>query len=544
MKILMKNSCINIILASAVICVVLAFGSCTDDFEKINRNPNNATEEELSYDNLGVGSLITQIQYQIFPCITKDQNVDVNNYQKMLSLAGDVYSGHQGASNMFDNNGRNNTTYSMTPDWYSIAYDLGYQNYMTPWYNLFLKKSISPEAFAVGQVMKVLGMHRVTDMYGPIPYKDYVPASAVAFTSQDTIYDTFFEELDQAVEILKEYIQKNPGAKPLAAYDKIYEGDFNKWILFANSLKLRLAIRIVYADEAKAKQKAAEAIQAGVFTSNEENAMIRVNGTSTINPLHMICVTYNDTRLGATMESYLKGYNDPRLSLLFKGSDLSNKADYNGIRNGISFNGNEYKVFSELDVTASTPIQIMTAAEVYFLRAEAALRWNSGGRDAQSLYENGIRTAFAQPIGGNQAKAGDATNYIEGTTLPVAYRDPVNSRYSYPNVGQVSVKWDEAEGQDKLLEKIITQKWIALFPDGQEAWSEFRRTGCPRVIPVALNYSGGNINTVKQIARLPYPNNLKNDYPGLYPEALRLLEGADTGGTRLWWDKRTNKPYQ
>ena len=544
MKIFMENGCISVSFASIIISVSLMLGSCTDNFEKINRNPNNATEEELGYDNLGVGSLITQIQYQIFPCITKDQNVDVNNYQKMLSLAGDVYSGHQGASNMFDNNGRNNTTYSMTPDWYSVAYDLGYQNYMTPWYNLFLKKSISPEAFAVGQVMKVVGMHRVTDMYGPVPYKDYVPASAVPFTSQEAIYDTFFEELDQAVEILKEYIKKNPGAKPLAAYDKIYEGDFNKWILFANSLKLRLAIRIVYADEVKAKQKAAEAIQAGVFTTNEENAMIRVNGTSTINPLYMICVTYNDTRLGATMESYLKGYNDPRLSLLFKGSDLSDKKDHNGIRNGISFNGNEYKVFSELDVTASTPIQIMTAAEVYFLRAEAALRWNSGGQDARSLYEDGIRTAFAQPIGGSQAKAGDATSYIGGLTLPVPYRDPVNSRYSYSNVGQVSVKWDESAGQDKLLEKIITQKWIALFPDGQEAWSEFRRTGCPRVIPVALNYSGGNINSVRQIARLPYPNNLKNDYPGLYPEALNLLDGADAGGTKLWWDKRTNKPYQ
>lgn len=95
---------------------------------------------------------ITQIQYQIFPCITKDKNIDVNNYQRMLSLAGDIYSGHQGASNMFDNNGKNNTTYSMTPEWYSIAYDLGYRNYMTPWYNLLLKKAVSPEAFAVGQI--------------------------------------------------------------------------------------------------------------------------------------------------------------------------------------------------------------------------------------------------------------------------------------------------------------------------------------------------------------------------------------------------------
>lgn len=545
MKIFNINSYLNISHISMLICALLIFGSCTDDFEKTNQDPNAATDEELGYDNLGVGSLITQIQYQIFPCITKDQNVDVNNYQKMLSLAGDVYSGHQGASNMFDNNGRNNTTYSMTPDWYSVAYNLGYQNYMVPWYNLLNKKTISPEAFAVGQIMKVVGMHRITDMYGPVPYKDYVPASNNPFTSQEIIYDSFFDELTEAVEILNEYMKKNPGAKPLAAYDKIYAGDFNKWILFANSLKLRLATRIVYADEAKAKSKAEEAIAAGVFTTNEENAMIRVNGTSIVNPLYMICYTYNDTRLGATMESYLKGYNDPRLAILFKPSEVSGNEEYNGIRNGVSFNGNEYKVFSMLNVTSETPIQIMTAAEVYFLRAEAALRgWNAGGTDAKTLYEEGIRTAFSQPLGAAQAKAGDATNYIESTSLPVAYKDPVNTGYSYSNVGKVAVKWDSSEGQDKLLEKIITQKWIALFPDGQEAWSEFRRTGCPRVIPVGHNYSGGNINTSRQIARLPYPNTLKSDYPDLYPEALNLLNGADTGGTKLWWDKRTDKPYQ
>lgn len=544
MKILLTNNYFNISPVLTAICALLILGSCTGDFEKINQNPNNATEEELKYDNLGTGSLITQMQYQIFPCITKDQNVDVNNYQKMLSLAGDVYSGHQGASNMFDNNGRNNTTYSMTPGWYSTAYDLGYQNYMIPWYNLLLKKAVSPETFAVGQILKVAGMHRITDMYGPVPYKDYVPASAVPFTSQDTIYDMFFSELDESTNILTEYIKKNPGAKPLAAYDKIYAGNFDKWILFANSLKLRLALRIVYADEAKAKQKSKEAILAGVFTTNEDNAMIRVNGMSTVNPLHMICVTYNDTRLGATMESYLKGYNDPRLNLLFKTSDISDKKEYNGIRNGIIFIGNEYKVFSELNVTASTPIQIMTAAEVYFLRAEAALRWKLEAQSAQSLYEEGIHTAFAQPIGGSQAKAGDATNYIQGTTLPVAYKDPVIPQYSYSNSGTVTVKWNESEEKDHLLEKIITQKWIALFPDGQEAWSEFRRSGCPNVMPVIRNYSGGNINTEKQIARLPYPNNLKNDYPELYPVALNLLEGEDTGGTKLWWDKRTIKPYQ
>ncbi|WP_101689476.1 SusD/RagB family nutrient-binding outer membrane lipoprotein [Dysgonomonas massiliensis] len=540
----MKKYYLNIKANLIILVSVLILGSCTDDFEKINQDPNAATEEELGYDNLGVGSLITQIQYQIFPCVTKDQNVDVNNYQKMLSLAGDVYSGHQGASNKFDNNGSNNTTYNMTPDWYSVAYNLGYQHYMTPWYNLFQKKTISPEAFAVGLIMKVYGMHRITDMYGPIPYKDFVPASVVPFTSQDVVYDTFFAELDEAVVILEDYIKKNPTGRSLKEYDKIYESDFNKWILFANSLKLRLAIRIVYADEAKAKQKAEEAIKAGVLASNEDNAIIRVNGTSTVNPLYMISDSYGDTRLGATMESYLKGYEDPRLELLFKASELSNKKDYNGVRSGIDIKGDEYKVFSMLNVTAGTPIQIMTAAEVYFLRAEAALRnWNAGGT-ARSLYEEGIRTAFAQPMGASQGNAGDAENYIKGNSLPISYKDIVTSGNSYSEVGQVSVAWDESVGKDRLLEKIITQKWIALYPDGQEAWSEFRRTGCPRVIPVKENKGNNIIDTERQIARLPYPNSLSGDYPELYPEALKLLGGLDTGGTKLWWDKRTDKPYQ
>ena len=94
------------------------------------------------------------------------------------------------------------------------------------------------------------------------------------------------------------------------------------------------------------------------------------------------------------------------------------------------FNGNDYKVFSNLNVSSSTPIQFMNAAEVYFLRAEAALRgWNAGG-DAETLYENGIATAFSQPLGATQAKAGDASAYIKRTTLPKGYVDPKNSSYS------------------------------------------------------------------------------------------------------------------
>lgn len=547
MKMILNNRYFGKSLLLVSACSLWILGACTGDFMETNTDPNAVTEEELAYDNLGTGSMITQMQYQMYPCITKDQNIDVNNYQKMFSLTGDIFCGHQGASNMFDNNGRNNTTYDMYPNWYAVAYTVAYQNYMTPWYTLYTKREINPSTFAVGQILKVYGMHRVTDMYGPVPYKDFMPASDVPFTSQKAIYDLFFTELDEAVDILEDYIKNNPDAKPLTNYDKIYGGDFGKWVKFANSLKLRLALRIVYADEDTARQKAEEAMKAGVFTDNEDNAMLGVDGSATVNPLYMICHTYNDSRLGATMESYLKGYNDPRLDILFAKSEISGNQEYNGIRCGSMFNGNDYKVFSNLNVSASTPIHFMNAAEVYFLRAEAALRgWNAGG-DAKTLYESGIVTAFSQPLGATQARAGDASEYMKGTSLPVAYVDPANRSYNEVNVGQVSVNWEDANSFDERLEKIITQKWIALFPDGQEAWSEFRRTGCPRVIRVATNYSSGAIDTKKQIARLPYPTNLSKDYPEQYKEAVNnseLLDGADNGGTKLWWDKRSDKPYQ
>ena len=571
--------------------------ACTSDFLETNTDPNAASEEDLTHDNLGLGSLISQMEYQIFPCITKAQNVDVNNYQKMYSLAGDIYSGFMGVSNVFDNNGINNATYNMDPRWCSTAYTVAYQNYMTPWYRLFLKKELVPTTFAVGQILKVLGMHRITDMYGPIPYKDFKPSSDVPFTAQDEIYDIFFNELDEATGILSEFVKTNPQARPLAAYDKIYQGDFFKWIKLANSLKLRLAMRIVYADAAKAQAKAQEAVQAGVMEGNEDNAMIRVNGSSTVNPLYMICHTYNDSRLGATLETYLNGYDDPRLKLLFMPSEISEQKDYNGIRTGIFMTGNEYKVFSKLNVTAETPIQIMTAAEVFFLKAEAALRgWQVQGT-AQGFYEQGIRTAFAQSLGGTQAKAGSAENYIKSIKTPTPYKDLLEPSYNFVNFGHCSVAWNhkvEAEDNpddpgddpedpgewpdnpgewpdnpgewpgnpgkiqptmtrgngnvstysDELLEKIITQKWIALYPDGQEAWSEFRRTGCPRVMQVEMNNSMGSIDTKKQIARLPYPVNIKTDYPDSYVKGVSLLQGADNGGTKLWWDKRGNKPYQ
>ena len=102
----------------------------------------------------------------------------------------------------------------------------------------------------------------------------------------------------------------------------------------------------------------------------------------------------------------------------------------------------------------------------------------------------------------------------------------------------VSVKWAD-DGNE--LERIITQKWIAMYPEGCEAWAEQRRTGYPRLFPVRYNHSKGqSIDTETMIRRLPYPATLETSDPEQYEMLLKELGGPDHGGTRLWWDTGRN----
>lgn len=91
---------------------------------------------------------------------------------------------------------------------------------------------------------------------------------------------------------------------------------------------------------------------------------------------------------------------------------------------------------------------------------------------------------------------------------------------------------------EEKLERIITQKWIALYPDGQEAWTEFRRTNYPKIFPVKVNNSGGTIDTKVQVRRITFPQSEYDNNTEEVSKAVGLLGGPDTGGTKLWWDKK------
>ncbi|MBE7171286.1 MAG: SusD/RagB family nutrient-binding outer membrane lipoprotein [Williamsia sp.] len=521
--------------------LLLLVTGCTKNFDRYNSNTQQSTDEMLQADNLSTGSFFVQLEKNVFP-VAQPPDFGDEVYQTVQNLAGDVYAGYMGASNNWYS-GANNTTYALIPQWYGQAFSRAFVGIMPAW-NAIRKKAQAetPQVYAMATIVKVEALHRTTDMYGPLPYLNFGNGSLQnTYDSQKDIYYRFIDELDSAISILNNFATSFPGATALAKYDFVYGGNVTRWIRFANSLKLRLAMRMAYADPSKAKTAAESAVNhpAGVLTDAAEIAQLQHTANLTYNhPLYIISENFGDIRMGANMESFLTGYADPRLPRYF---NPASDGLYHGIRNGITItNKADYAEgpFSKLNVSATTPIVWMNPAEIYFLRAEGALRgWNMGGT-AQALYESGIRTSFAV-----SGVATGADSYIgNSTSVPAAYSDPKrttnNIAMGSSSLSTITVKWNAVGSFENNLERIVTQKWIAIFPDGQEAWSEFRRTGYPKVFPVVVNNSQGAISTTTQIRRLPFPATEYQTNAAGVAGAVTLLGGADNGGTKLWWDKK------
>lgn len=160
--------------------------------------------------------------------------------------------------------------------------------------------------------------------------------------------------------------------------------------------------------------------------------------------------------------------------------------------------------------------------------------------DAKTLYEEGIRLSF------EQYQAENYTSYITGTAAPTAYSDPRRANNYTPGTAySVTVAWDGALSAEKQREKIITQKWIALYPLGTEAWAEQRRTGYPRFYPTPTSTNASNEPNLptEGASRIPFAPNEQTRNADNYDAAVALLgAGGDKFGTRLWWDVKTDKP--
>lgn len=531
---LYKNNISRYILPS-IISIGL-FQSCTKDFDKLNTNPYQPTDEMLNYDNVKIGGFFTQLEKNIKPIGTAAESTGpANNYQIAFNLSSDNWAGYMSPGENKFNNGSNFTTYYFITNWNDGTFNTLFTSVFNPY--IQLKSNIdstkNPELLALADIVKISGIHQATDMYGPIPYAG-VGSGALTnpYQSQQTVYNTFFTELTNAINVLTQYSATNSTILP--DYDAVYNGNVTKWIQYANSLMLRLAMRIVYADPTTAQKYAEQAVNNsfGVITDTKNGAQLSAGaGLTFVNPITILWQDYKDTRFGASLLSYLLGYNDPRLAAYCSQATVNGVTNYYGVRTGTP--DIDYTSLSAPNIPNTQPMYWMKASEVSFLRAEGAAReWNMGG-SAASFYTQGINNSFIE-------NGVTSASYInDNTSKPAGYTNPLTPSENSAAVGTITIAWDESANLETKLEKIITQKWIAIFPNGQEAWSEYRRTGYPKLFPVLVNTSGGTVSTSLGVQRMAYPpSEYSTNAANVNAAVANLLGGADNGGTKVWWDKK------
>ncbi|MBC5838043.1 RagB/SusD family nutrient uptake outer membrane protein [Flavobacterium muglaense] len=518
---------LNTIKRTAICVSLLAAVSCTDNFEEINTNPNGITTQLLEQDFNHIKGLFGPMLNNIL-VLTPEWK-----YQVQQGLQADIWSGYMATGTAF-RGGTNNTTYDLVDGWNGFAWGAAYGDVMSNAYEIEQKaKGKYDQFYALSLIIKVEGMHRVTDTYGPIVYSKFGTTDPIiAYDSQEEVYNLMFKELDIAVAELTKRVDANEVSSFATTDLSSYKGDYKQWVKFANSLRLRLAMRIVKKNPTLAKTEAEKAIahKFGVFTTNSD--LFKVVSPVYTNPIATISGAWGDVRMSADMESIMGGYNDPRLAAFFDTS-VQFPGQYKGVRSGIEIAAKADHVdFSGIGgVVRSKEMVLMTTAEVYFLRSEGALRgWNMGGDD-QGLYESGITSSFGQ-----HAVSGAAAYIADNVKTAKAYVDPNFPANNGVALNNVTVAWNAVATNEVKLQKIITQKWIAGFPEGQEAWSDYRRTGYPKLLPVLKNTSGGKIDSNLGVRRVNFVQSEKDGNAGGVATGLAKLGGADTGGTRLWWD--------
>lgn len=533
----------------------VGFIGCTDSFESTNTNPNGLPSEQVQ--------LATRFSQPITSVYLNYQNRHYE-YQLQQNLNADLYSGYLANPTPFGGN-YNNSTYAMNEGWNNQAFTAGFQYVMKP-ISEILKSTEELDFVSIAKIIRVEGMHRVADIYGPLPYTRAMQGGdAVPYDDMKTLYITFLAELEESVNDLTTFVDtQGADASRLSSFDIVCKSDHKQWIRFANSLRLRLAMRIVKVEPAMAKTTAEAAVshKYGVLKVGDPN--VEVIDATVQNPLNEVNFAYGDTPAGALLVNMLKGYDDPRLpkyvtpigwlenkDILDKNeTPTGNLGKYIGIRQGIIIpDKSDYVMYSTVNMPRdkhtdqsgdkeqiTNALPWMKVAEVYFLRAEGALRgWQMDG-SAQALYEEGIKVSFDE-FGVSQS---DYQAYINNDSGVVEdYVDPFNSANNIQALDKATVKWNNASNNEDKLHKIINQKWLSMYPEGQEAWSEFRRTGYPKLFPVANNFSANTESGIAEgefVKRLRFTRNERNSNEAEVIKAREFLNGPDNEGTRLWWD--------
>jgi hypothetical protein len=473
----------KILLKTIIFSLVMFVGIGCSDFDDINVNPNNPVKVSPSTllssslrslaSGLGHDNPLLYIQHFAETQYTEDSRYQTVNY--------DFNGWYTGALANLQHIIDLNTEDATKAD--------------------ALSGGSNANQIAVARILKVYFYNILTDRWGPIPYTQALQGRELfkpAYDSQETIYNSFFSELEGAIS----QMDGGPGVNG----DFIFGGDMDMWKKFANSLRMIYALRISDVDAGKAQSEFNAAMSGGVIGDGEDVMYPYLAESANQNPWFGAFITRTDFAISETLVNFLKPLNDPRLAVY--ADPAPDFGDIRGMPYGIEGAGdipNSQISFPGFPGVRGqdAPIGIVTRSQILFSMAEAAVRgWISD--DAGQLYNDAIKASMQQ----------------WGVFDETAYND---------YIAQPDVAWDGGNG----MELIATQKWVALYLQGYEAWAEWRRLDMP-----ALSPAPDALNPSKQIpVRQGYPTSERDLNGPNYEAGVSMLGGADDLATKLWWDK-------
>lgn len=543
-----------------ILALVFMIGSCTKNFEEMNTNPNSPTD--VPAINIFSHVLVNQvgrelggwIQHTYLGCWSqqwsKVQYIDEDKYETR-DMTG--YTEAAYTAPLLDLQIVLNKTAADIDNGVAVESNTALH--------------------AAARIFRVWVFSYVTDLVGDTPYSEALQGLladgiiASPYDTQENIYADFFAELEAANTMLNNVVNFGSG-------DVIFGGDPDAWKKFGNSLKLRLLNRVagtpwdftynlvgtgaLTTNAGTAAFSGADALIAAILndpaghpimTSNDDNCKLDYPGLPYRNPIYNTLFSRTDQGMSETMVDFLNNRNDPRVHIYAQPTPTSvggGTAVYVGHQNGLA---HAAAVFTEISLIGTTvvkdenaPLYVLCYDEVEFIKAEYYMRASNPG-SAQTAYEDGIAASM------------ERWGCIDGGTVSPTYFDneivtmPLTFTVDYTAyLAQANVDFAAAADDGERYQRIIEQRWAAIFGQGVQAWNLVRRTGFPaRVFEFELEdteYPGLGLPV-----RIRYSLNEEVYNPANLTEALQrqnvetINDGMfSTSGTtsQMWWHTRKN----
>lgn len=467
-----------------LLAVVSSLTACNKDLTEHNKDPKNPTEAKAS-------TFLTNAQRRLASTMSS-ASVNLNIFRLIVQ--------HWQQTTYPDESNYNLAKRNVTDAIWNALYE-------QPLIDLEAAKRLIPlqekdeavrkNQVAIADVLQVYANYYLVTTYGNIPYTEAlnVDNPFPKYDDASTVYNNLLSRLDADIAAI------NTASASFGKADIIYNGNTGQWKKFANTLKLKMALTLADADDAKAKAAAEGAAAGGVFTSNDDNALFQfLSSPPNTNPIWVDLVqsTRDDFVAGSTLVKAMTNLADPRID------DYFTKDANGGYSGGDPGKGSDFASLSHVSTSITAPDypgDLLDYAETEFLLAEAVERGYAVGGTAKEHYDKAITASVLFWNG----TAADAVTYL----------------------ARPAVNYATAAGTWK--QKIGTQKWIALHNRGWDAWIEWRKFDYPQLTRAA--------NAVSVIPlRYPYPVSEQNINRKNYEKASQDI-GGDEVATKLFWDK-------